>query len=68
MGTPTRERVACYRERLRERGYRSITVYLPVGAHERLLRLATLTGKAHGDLIADALERYEATISQACQE
>lgn len=60
MGTPVKQRIIEYRQRLREKGYKAATVYLSADAHERLLRLSQEADLAHGDLIALALEHYEA--------
>lgn len=59
MGTPVKQRIADYRNRLKARGYRATTIYLPEAAHERLLRLSQAAGLSYGDLVALALEHYE---------
>ncbi len=59
MGTPTKERTAAYRRRLREKGYRTITVNMQAEAHERLLNLSQQMGIAGGDLLTMAFEQYE---------
>jgi hypothetical protein len=58
MGTPTKERVAKHRERLRASGYQAVTVNLPPGAHETLKRMAGEQGLTYGDLLARALAQY----------
>ncbi len=59
MGTPVKERMAKYRERLRAGGYQAVTVNLPQEAHETLKRLAKEQGLTYGGLLARALGQYE---------
>lgn len=59
MGTPTKERVAQYRARLRDKGYRGIYIFAPESAIEKLKALAESTGLTYGDLIAVALANPE---------
>ena len=59
MGTPVKQRIIEYRQRLRAKGYKASTVYLSAEAHERLLRLSQDAGLPYGDLIALALDCYE---------
>lgn len=61
MATPVKQRIKDYRARLREKGYKAATLYLPAGAPEILARLAEKTGLAYGDIVALALDRLEKT-------
>lgn len=60
MGTPARERVAQYRNRMRASGYAPMSVYLPQEARDRLKRLSEERGESYGDVIAAALAAIEA--------
>lgn len=56
MGTPAKTRVAQYRARLRDKGYRGIYIFAPESAIEKLKVLAESTGATYGDIIAVALD------------
>lgn len=59
MGTPVKQRIIEYRQRLRAKGYKAATLYLPAGIPDRLARLSQKTGLTYGDLVALALDCYE---------
>ena len=63
MGTPVKQRIKDYRARLREKGYKAATLYLPAGIPDRLAQLSQQTGLTYGDLVALALERLETDAS-----
>jgi hypothetical protein len=60
MGTPAKTRVAQYRARLRDKGYRGIYIFAPESTIEKLKALAESTGMTYGDLIKAALDQFEA--------
>jgi hypothetical protein len=59
MGTPVKQRIKDYRARLRAKGYKAATLYLPAGIPDRLAQLSQQTGLTYGDLVALALDCYE---------
>ncbi len=59
MATPTKDRVAAYRARMRDKGYRGIYVFAPESAIEKLKALSESTGMTYGDLIKAALDQFE---------
>ena len=65
MGTPAKIRTAAYKGRLREKGYKQISVFLSPQAQERLAKLAeNAPDKSIGDIISDVLaEKAEPLIN-----
>lgn len=59
MGTPVKQRIKDYRARLRAKGYKAATIYLPDGIPDRLAQLSQETGLPYGDVVALALDCYE---------
>jgi hypothetical protein len=59
MGTPAKQRLAQYRERMRSAGYAPMSVYLQEEARDRLKRLSEERGESYGDVIAAALSALE---------
>lgn len=59
MGTPVKQRIKDYRARLRVKGYKAATLYLPAGVPDTMARLSQQTGLTYGDLVALALDCYE---------
>lgn len=59
MGTPVKQRIKDYRARLRAKGYKAATLYLPAGVQDTMARLSQQTGLTYGDLVALALEHLE---------
>lgn len=58
--TPPKDRIIAYRKRLKERGYTASTLYLNHGTKERLARLSETLNISYGEVVALALERFEA--------
>lgn len=56
MGTPAKIRTAAYKSRLREKGYKQISIFLSPQAQERLAELAeNAPERSIGDIISDVL-------------
>ena len=56
VGTPARERSAAYKSRLKEKGYRQISIFLSPAAQDRLTKLvADYPSQSVGDIISDVL-------------